>query len=159
MGLGSSHPVAGVGEFEVAISGGVWVAIRESGARNCKHRTNCDWASFLLKLSSNLIGNAACSIGGIKRPLPKFQNGVATNISHHQCRHRCNVRRATPQVQLQFVNQSVRNAGLHATQQNHNEPRIDPSSEKEHRFWSCSPSTFVATKTLAHCRGRRLQFH
>ena len=52
----------------------------ESGARNCRHRTNCDRASLPLKRSSKLIGNAACSIGGIKRPLPKFQNGVATNM-------------------------------------------------------------------------------
>ena len=28
MGLGHPHPKVGVGEFEVAISGGVWVAIR-----------------------------------------------------------------------------------------------------------------------------------
>ena len=68
----------------------------ESGVRNCRHRTNCDWASLPLKRSNKLIGNAACLIGGIKRPLPKFQNGVAMNILRHQCRHRCNVRRATP---------------------------------------------------------------
>ncbi len=35
-------------------------------AKNRRHSTNCDWASFPVKRSSKLIGNAAGSIGGQK---------------------------------------------------------------------------------------------
>ena len=41
MGLDHPHTKAGVGEFGVAISGGVWVAIREVAA-TAQHFHPCD---------------------------------------------------------------------------------------------------------------------
>src|SRR5207247_2558341 len=64
-----------------------------------------------------------------------------------------------PQAQTQFIDQIVSNARLHGTQQDDDEPRIDPSPEKAYRCWSCSPPASITTETLACCRCRRCQFH
>lgn len=63
------------------------------------------------------------------------------------------------QAQAQFMDQFVRNARLHGTQQIDDEPRIDPSPEKSHPFWICSPPASITTETLACCRCRRFQLH
>lgn len=79
-----------------------------------------------VKRSSELISIATCSISCIKQPLPEFlergcQEYLAPQVPPPL---QCSTRH--PQVQLQFVNQSVRNPGLHPTQQNHDTPQDRP---------------------------------